>query len=392
MFKKKKKGAPLSEGGAGANNGRGCLILFGGVFLLVGLGVMAFGSAIPMYKVTRATQWVETPCTIVSSTVESHSSDDGTTYSIEIAYQYTFDGQSYSSDQYDFLDMSSSGRSRKEAVVAKYPAGSERVCYVNPSSPDESVINRGLQWSYFFIGAFGSIFALVGGAIIWGSARSGKSDRGKLKSEWRAEDGPVDNAAPVVMQPGGARIGAFVLITIFALIWNGIVGAVILNGDAKGMEALFLVPFVLVGIGVIAAAIYALLGVFNPSFIVTITPGRPYPGQTVTVEWRCNGAVRRIKKLTLSIRGQETATYRRGTDTVTDKATFSESVLLETNDPQDMLEGSHEFSLPITTMHSFEAPNNKIIWDIQVEGEIPRWPDVKDEYVFTVIPYPPESL
>jgi hypothetical protein len=36
-------------------------------------------------------------------------------------------------------------------------------------------------------------------------------------------------------------------------------------------------------------------------------------------------------------------------------------------------------------MHSFAAKNNKIVWTLHVRGEIPRWPDVDDEFPFTVL-------
>jgi hypothetical protein len=37
-------------------------------------------------------------------------------------------------------------------------------------------------------------------------------------------------------------------------------------------------------------------------------------------------------------------------------------------------------------MHSFAAPNNKIVWTIEVHGHIAGWPDVKEEYELKVTP------
>ncbi len=39
-------------------------------------------------------------------------------------------------------------------------------------------------------------------------------------------------------------------------------------------------------------------------------------------------------------------------------------------------------------MHTLTSPNNKIIWAIQVHGDIPRWPDLKQEHPLTVTPLP----
>ena len=41
---------------------------------------------------------------------------------------------------------------------------------------------------------------------------------------------------------------------------------------------------------------------------------------------------------------------------------------------------------PADTMHSFAGENNKIVWSIKVEGEIPIWPDVNEEFEIKVLP------
>jgi hypothetical protein len=37
-------------------------------------------------------------------------------------------------------------------------------------------------------------------------------------------------------------------------------------------------------------------------------------------------------------------------------------------------------------MHSFKSANNKIVWTLQLSGEIPRWPDVSEEFEIDVLP------
>lgn len=50
--------------------------------------------------------------------------------------------------------------------------------------------------------------------------------------------------------------------------------------------------------------------------------------------------------------------------------------------------GSASLSVPATQMHSFEAPNNKILWIIRTKGEVAFWPDVKEELSVTLVPAP----
>ena len=52
----------------------------------------------------------------------------------------------------------------------------------------------------------------------------------------------------------------------------------------------------------------------------------------------------------------------------------------------DIQGGQMKVQIPADTMHSFEAPSNKIIWSVHVKGEIPKWPDVDDEYALQVVP------
>ena len=45
-----------------------------------------------------------------------------------------------------------------------------------------------------------------------------------------------------------------------------------------------------------------------------------------------------------------------------------------------------EIVIPRDTMHSFTADSNKIIWEIKVEGEIARWPDVGQNFPIEICP------
>jgi hypothetical protein len=97
--------------------------------------------------------------------------------------------------------------------------------------------------------------------------------------------------------------------------------------------------------------------------------------------------VQRIQKLAIHLRGREEATYRRGTDTTTDKSVFAEHVLLETTNIVQMQSGKLVAQLPTDVMHTFNSPNNKIVWTIHLHGSIPRWPDIEVEFPLTVLPH-----
>jgi hypothetical protein len=97
------------------------------------------------------------------------------------------------------------------------------------------------------------------------------------------------------------------------------------------------------------------------------------------------GSTQRLRRFQVLLEGREEATYRRGTDTHTDKAVFASISLADTGDPGGFATGAGQAQVPRDTMHSFATKNNKIVWCLRVKGEIPRWPDIDDEFPFTVL-------
>ena len=106
----------------------------------------------------------------------------------------------------------------------------------------------------------------------------------------------------------------------------------------------------------------------------------------VALSWRFLGAAGRLQRLRLQVEGREEATYRRGTDTTTVKRTFARFVLLDITDAAQIAAGETLLALPADTMHTFEAPRNKVVWSLKLHGDIPNWPDVDDEVALTVYP------
>jgi hypothetical protein len=104
------------------------------------------------------------------------------------------------------------------------------------------------------------------------------------------------------------------------------------------------------------------------------------------VQWETSGRVDAIDRLHIYLEGREEATYTRGTTTYTDKETFATIDAADTTDRRDILAGRARLAVPGDTMHSFEAQHNKIVWSLQVYGDIRRWPDVKDEFPIVILP------
>ncbi|MCB0333956.1 MAG: DUF3592 domain-containing protein, partial [Bdellovibrionales bacterium] len=195
-------------------------VIFGGVFFLVGLGLFYPFFVLPLMNLSDSQSWTPTDCTVISSSVKSHHSDDGTTYSVEIFYRYEVNGTTYKSDRYEFFGGSSSGYDSKKKVVRDHPPGKTFTCYVNPEAPSEAVINRGFSWS-FLLGLIPLIFMVLGLAVMFLFGKTQKSTA--LPTHAREASTSFSFAEPLELKPTSSRMGKLLGITFAALFWNGIV-------------------------------------------------------------------------------------------------------------------------------------------------------------------------
>jgi hypothetical protein len=397
---------PLSRRAPSAAVGAGCLTAFFGVFLLAGAAVLWFVSGRPASRAWAAREWRETPCVVERSSVREHPGDDGSTYSVEVLYAYTVDGREYKSSRYDFLPGSSSGYEGKAAVVERLPAGLRTVCWVDPGDPTSAVLERRMHKGYLF-GLFGLPFFLAGaGGIAFtlrGWRRAGRQDASGAPA-WlpsRRVDptsspfvGPGAAASgPVILRPGSTPLGKLLGLTFAALFWNGITGVFLWQvvagwkaGAGDGCLTVFLIPFVLIGLALLASVPYQILALFNPRPLLTLERGEIVPGEALQLSWRFRGLAGRIRKLEISLEGREEATYRRGTSSTTDKQIFAKIALVEATQPLEIAAGTTRVALPAGTMHTFVASHNKVLWTLKVAGQIARWPDVGEEFELVVRP------
>lgn len=382
----------------------GCLAVFFLFFLAVGLGAFWSLAVDPTLRTLAARSWPDVPCTIVSSAVIAHEGGDGATYEIAIRYRYEFGGKTYEGQRYSFFGVPSSGRAGKERVVRRYPPGLETVCFVNPADPSEAVLTRELGGGAA-VGLFALPFILVGAGGLWYALVAGPRARARrARTALTERASGARTAAPAVaweaaesgpatLRPVASRIGSLAGRAIFALVWNGVVGGVgaaAFASETPFFVRLFLIPFALVGLGAILWAIHGLLALSNPRVVLRVSEAAPRLGERVKLSWEVEGRGSALERLSVLLVGREEAKYRRGTDTVTDREVFYEETLVEALDPGEIARGGEvEFAVPEGSLHTFEAPNNKVFWRLVVRGTIPRWPDIADEYPLIVRPLAP---
>lgn len=382
----------ITQTNAAQKKGKFFLGCFFSFFMLFGLG-MSMIFLWPIVNVVQAKNWRPTPCTILESRVESHrGSKGGTTYSVEVRYEYFVDEQRYVGTRYKFMSGSSSGYDGKKEIVDRLAPGTKATCYVNRRDPADSVIERGLTGDVFF-GCIPLVFALIGAGGIFGVfIYRKKHPKPGASPGMPVAAPPVKGAVPLKTSTSPAvRFGCMLF---FALFWNGIVSVFVVQcwsgwrgGNGDGCMTAFLVPFVLVGLAVLVGVVYSFLALFNPRPVLKMSASAVALGDSVEVEWETTGNVDRVKAFTISLEGREEATYKRGTSTSTDKSTFMKIVLVDSSVGRELKRGRASFTIPPDSMHSFKSRNNKFVWFLQLKGDIPNWPDIGEEYAIEVLPH-----
>ncbi len=389
-----------------AKPGRGRLVMLiiGLIFTVVGALVFTFLFGLPALRLARAATWEKSPCTIVASTIRSWSTDDGTAFRADVHYEYSVGGRKWRSNRVDFFSALSSGRDQARAVRDRYPVGSTQSCWVDPGGPSRSVLDRNLRPKHL-LGLLPLVFLVAGLALL----AHGRKLEGRSPPEIREPSPqpagrgfvtePEPRDGPIFLEPRWSPVGKVLGSLLFALFWNGIVSVFVYQawqswerGQPDWFLSIFMVPFVLVGLASFVFVGHFVLALANPRPRLRLAGGSPRLGETLHVDWSFTGRASRIHHLEIILEGREEATYRRGTDTHTDREVFTTLTLVDTANDWEIPRGTAGLPVPDDSMHSFSGANNKIVWEIKVVGEISRWPDVNQNFPVTVQPLRVEDL
>jgi hypothetical protein len=389
-IKGKKAARALS---AEKNNEMGGLLGCGffGVFAAAGLGIF-FGLVVPKaLSFFQMKNWVEAPAEVIWSRVQSHSGDDGTTYSVDVFYTYELGGRDYRSNRWNLIGGSSSGRGGKQKVVDSHPAGKGFTCFVDPDKPWRAVVNRDVGWAGLFA-LFPLPFIAVGLGGLWYTFIRKPKEGAKVAGR-RNPSALRPDAGSAKSSGGGRRkrIWGFLGAVLIAAFWNGIVSVFVViawkawqSGHPEWFLNIFLIPFVLIGAFLIGHVPYRLMAIFSPIYGLDWGDENLAPGDRVRLSWRRSGGGGQPRRLTILLVGQEEATYRRGSNTSSATSVFHEAVLFETVKPQMMPSGTCDLIIPEDAVPSFTGEHNKLRWFIRLIAEVPWRPDVDDEHELEV--------
>ena len=366
------------------------LCLLGGVVGTYYLGVLKIKA---LYAAER---WPSVQGEVIDSRVIESRGDDSTTYRGYVAYRYEVDGVEHRSDQFSFISMSSSCYSCARKIVKDHPKGSTVRVYFNPDQTTKSVLDRNWRWSYLF-GFLPAIFALIGGIGLYDSVK---------KSSLTREAGPLlasnvqiaawAGSLPRVrrdsrtglynLAPAHSSRTKFIVILFFTLFWNGIIAMVAADGSSGFslnvfalFGTLFLIPFVGIGLGLIALTIYLFFGIWSPSVSVLMPDLTLLPDRNYSCKWHVDGSYRKIRALEIHLKAEEKIYYNSGDDRSSRDRTVFKQSLYKTTQQLNVQRGEFELSIPKGAMHTLDTNDTKYIWSILITADVAGLPDVKEE-------------
>jgi hypothetical protein len=137
---------------------------FIGIFFCFGMFFLIFMSR-ELYHGLSTYFWQPVECTIVSSMVENSSNKSN--YKLNVLYRYNIDGKTYSSRRLWLNYKGDSSYQDCYKLQQKYPAGSKKRCFVNPSNPKEAVFEHRVEWMLLPFMILPLIFVAIGGGGIY---------------------------------------------------------------------------------------------------------------------------------------------------------------------------------------------------------------------------------
>lgn len=224
---KEKTDGPKQKG-----SGAGCMAVFGSPFVMValGLGYMVISQVGLAWQAQR--HWQRVDATIEWVKLVSRRSSDGSSYRVEAAYRYEFNGRHYRRSRVDSTlggDSSRDYHNRVYRRLKRYQGMSLGYrAYVDPDDPGSSLLVADIRWGYAAILA---LIAMISGSIgLWlliGSftaraehrrqqqwRRQHPSEPWRWRPEWRGDTLPPDDRVELW------GIG------IMALLWNAVTAPV----------------------------------------------------------------------------------------------------------------------------------------------------------------------
>lgn len=397
--------------------------LFFALFFLLGCGgLVAIITSLVLPEWRASHVFVEHTCRVLDKRVDESPSEEGKLCRPEVQIEYQVRGETYRIWTYDVRREFSAGQKDAQQIIDRIELGGEYACWYNPTDPSQAVLVRGYSWWLWLTFIVPASFLLIGGgglvytAWTWGKSAERRSALAKRAQQLApfeplaragGEYPSVPTDANITNSPGttlafrlpmdvspawalAATLGA-------CLFWNGIVAVMVtwavrghLDGHPDWFLTCFVMPFLVVGLGLIAYFFRRLLlttGI-GPT-ILEVSDHPIQPGRKYQIFLSQAGRLK-FESLEVLLVCEEEATYRHGTDTRTETRRVYAQPILQ-RERFEVHRGlpftaECEWALPVGAMHSFKSPHNEISWRLLVRGRLSGWPGFERSFRIIVCP------
>jgi len=401
--------------------------IFFALFFLLGCGglaVMVTTLVVPEWRVNH--EFARDTCTVRQTRIGTKQGDDGTLYRPEVQIEYQIDGETYRIWTYDIHTIRGGGycteQDDAEAILDRFTIDEQYVVYYDLADPNVAVLVRGSSWWVWLTLSVPVSFVLIGGGglvytvVTWGKSAERRAALAKQAAQLGpfVSNGQAKPDLPYVPVPGsitdspgtklafrlpvaGSYAWALFAWLMAYLFWNGIVLVLVmivvggfLAGDPDWFLTIFVVPFVLIGIGLVFYFFrqLAVTTGIGPT-LVEISHQPLQPGERYRLFLSQTGRLT-MNWLELLLVCEEEATYSHGTDRRTENRRIYQQPLFRREGFKvaggTPFETECELEVPAGAMHSFKSGHNEVTWKIIVKGSPARWPTF--ERSFPVIVYP----
>lgn len=334
--------------------------------------------------------WVEATCEIVDARVVEHRGEDGATWAAHVTYRYHQGGRTYTSDRVRVeAPVPTPDRASVARRVEDHPPGTRLPCWVDPASPSTAVLERGPGSGFARIAWFPASFLAVGlVGLVWVFAPTQRGASARMAPVWGRATSPSDPVSSMTggvtpLRPRGNRWGPPVGIGVSILL-GGPVALAMARAAEDRVGQVVAGLFVAIGVALAFGLLpYHIGKALNPRAEIVVSSGDLVPGGSFDLLWRLAGRSDRVQRLVVKLVGVEVATARRGRRAKTEVRVFASHVLADVTGAE-VASGMVRGRVPEGTMHTFMGRNNRVLWSIEVEGTIARWPDIADSYEIVV--------
>jgi hypothetical protein len=373
-------------------------------------GSVAFGYILVDYLLPEwwaNRNFEQTTCQVLATSVERREIDGVSRYRPQVQITYETDGKVRGPTwTYDVRNDFEYDRESAQEIADSFKQSEHYACWYNPINPALVVVARDVRlWSWLLLLLPASVAIFGGYKLVRTALTASHSLERRIHAETvpagvgqtsgrarRAAGTPapfpaVPAISDIVNSPGthlayrlpgdstpGWRVGG---LTAMAVLFGGVLVALASHAAASSVsrsngigELLFLVPLLVVEVGLVRAAALELLRFARcGSSRLEVSAHPLLPGGAYELMLVQTGKMK-IRRLEVQLICQEEATFSPGTDIRVAREIVYRDVLMRRDfleiGPAAALEAACELRIPEGAMHSFVAEHNRVDWYILV--------------------------